>query len=271
MNDSLFRLKPLIAVGMLAVFWIWETVQPFMGQRDNGNRAGRWRHAARNLTVAAASAGVLAVAFGAATVGVVEWTERHRIGLLHAIDLGDTATFLMGLGLLDAWLYVWHRANHKVPFLWRFHRMHHSDDQMDVTTATRFHLGELVLSASLRLLLIPLLGLSVWQLVVYDMLQLAGSQFQHADISLGRCDRWLRWLIVTPDMHKLHHSRVSSELNSNYAVVLSVWDRLARTFRLRSDAREIVFGLEDFEEPKWQTIGGMLRTPLAKFDRRPEI
>ncbi len=263
MNDSLFRIKPLVAVGALAVFWIWETVHPFVGKR-----AGRWRHAARNLMLAAASAGVLAVVFGTVTVGVVEWTTWERIGLLHAIDLGEPAMFLIGLGLLDGGLYLWHRANHKVPFLWRFHRMHHSDDQMDVTTATRFHLGELVLSASLRLLLIPLLGLSVWQLAVYDMLQLAGSQFQHADISLGRCDRWLRWLIVTPDMHKLHHSRVSRELNSNYAVVLSIWDRLARTFQMRSELREVVYGLDDFDDPKWQTIGGMLRTPLARDDAR---
>ena len=264
-NDSLFGIKPLVAVGLLVVFWIWESVHPFIG-----HGARRWRHAARNLTLAAVSAGVLAVAFGTVTVSVAEWTAWQRIGLLHVLDLSDSVTFAVALALLDGWLYLWHRANHWVPFLWRFHRMHHSDDHMDVTTATRFHLGELVLSAGLRLLLIPLLGLSLWQLVVYDLIQLAASQFQHADISLGRGDRWLRWLIVTPAMHKLHHSRVSSEMNSNYAVGLSIWDRLAGSFRLRSDVREVDFGLDDFKDPQWQTIGGMLRTPLASSDRKPQ-
>jgi len=140
--------------------------------------------------------------------------------------------------------------------------MHHSDRHMDVTTATRFHLGEHVGSAVLRLGLVPLLGFEVWNLVVYDTLVIAITQFHHADIALGPWDRWLRWLIVTPDMHKIHHSDWQEETDSNYSTILSAWDHLARSFRMRIDPRTIVFGLGEFTAPQWQSIGGMLKTPF---------
>jgi len=141
--------------------------------------------------------------------------------------------------------------------------MHHSDRHMDVTTATRFHLGEHVLSSLLRLGLIPLLGLEIGHLLIYDTLVLALTMFHHADISLGRWDGWFRWLVVTPAMHQVHHSRWRPETNSNYSVVLSWWDRLGRTFRLRTDPATIRLGLEEFDEPYWQTVWGMLRTPFV--------
>lgn len=264
--QTLFSLKPMAAVLMLAFFWVWETLHPFFRQDK-----GRWRHAGRNLTLAVVNSVLLALALGAATVWVAEWTARNQVGLFNVAELGWPVTLVAGLVLLDAWMYVWHRANHVGPGLWRFHRMHHSDEHMDVTTATRFHLGELAMSAILRLGLIPLLGLQLWHLVMYDLLQLALVQFHHADISLERWDRWLRWLIVTPDMHKVHHSRVVTELGSNYSVVLSVWDRLAQTFRMRSDLHNIEFGLDDFHDPAWQTVFGMMRTPLAPSPRPPCI
>jgi sterol desaturase/sphingolipid hydroxylase (fatty acid hydroxylase superfamily) len=166
--------------------------------------------------------------------------------------------------LLDVWMYVWHRANHTVPLLWRFHRMHHSDERMDVTTATRFHLGEHVGSSLLRLGLIPLLGFEIWQLLIYDTLVVAVTMLHHANVSLGPCDYWLRWLIVTPDMHKVHHSRWQPETDSNYSTVFSIWDRMAGTFRTRPEPKTISFGLEEFSGPLWQTFWGMLRTPFVK-------
>jgi sterol desaturase/sphingolipid hydroxylase (fatty acid hydroxylase superfamily) len=160
-------------------------------------------------------------------------------------------------------MYFWHRANHAIPILWRFHRMHHSDRHMDVTTATRFHLGEHLGASMLRLGLIPLAGFEVWHLVVYDTLVIAITQFHHADISIGRWDRWLRWLIVTPYMHKVHHSDWQPETDSNYSTVLSVWDRLFLSFRMRSDSRTLVFGLTEFTAPSWQGVWGMAKTPFV--------
>ncbi|MBM4072523.1 MAG: sterol desaturase family protein [Planctomycetes bacterium] len=260
--DQVCIAKRALPVILLAAFWCWETWQPFFGQRE-----GRLKHAARNLAIALFNTIVLAVAFGSVTVFVAEWSAENQVGLLNVLPLDDPIRFGLALVLLDGWMYVWHRANHVIPILWRFHRMHHSDRNMDVTTATRFHLGEQVLSSVLRLGLIPLLGIEVWNLVVYDALVLAVIMFHHADISLGRWDYWLRWLIVTPDMHKVHHSDWQPETDSNYSTVLSVWDRLAMTFRRRSDPKTIVFGLEEFTDSSWQTWWGMWTTPVSAVKR----
>jgi sterol desaturase/sphingolipid hydroxylase (fatty acid hydroxylase superfamily) len=251
--------KRAVPFVLLALFWSWETGRPFFGQRE-----GRLRHAAHNLAIALFNTVILGLVFGWVTMLVTGWTEENQFGLLNHLGLNGPFRFVLALVLLDGWMYVWHRANHTIPLLWRFHRMHHSDRHMDVTTATRFHLGEHAGSSVLRLGLIPLLGFEVWNLVVYDTLVIAITQFHHADISLGRWDRWLRWLIVTPDMHKVHHSDWQQETDSNYSTVLSVWDRLARSFRMRDDPRSIVFGLKEFTAPGWQTFVGMLKTP---FDR----
>lgn len=251
-------LKTAIVALLLLVFLGWESWLPL-----HAETRGRWRHRGRNLLLAVGNSLLLAVLFASLTVGVADWATSNGVGLLPALGLNAVASALLACVLLDAWLYGWHRANHAVPFLWRFHRMHHSDDRMDATTATRFHPGELTISAVLRLGLIPLLGVSAWHLIVYDTLLLGVILFHHADISLGRADRWLRWLIVTPNMHKVHHSRLVPETNSNFASVLSVWDRLARSFRMRDDPAAIAFGLDEFADPYWQTLPGMLRTPLA--------
>lgn len=250
-----------LPVVMLAVLWAWETLRPcFELQHRN-------RHAVHNLTLAVCNAVVMGVLFGAATVATATWTIDNGFGLLQLTDRFAVARFAAGLMLLDGWMYVWHWLNHRVPLLWRFHRVHHSDPNMDVTTATRFHLGEHLFSATLRLVLIPLLGLSLWQIVVYEMAVVAMTHFHHANITVGRADRWLRCLVVTPDMHKVHHSRWQPETDSNYAVVLSVWDRLARTLRLNPDPHSIAFGLDEFADARWQSISGMLTTPFAREQR----
>lgn len=255
--------KFAVPVVLLTLFWCWETWRPFFGQRE-----GRVTHALHNLAIALFNTVVLGLVFGSITVAVAEWAAQTSFGLLHLGDLGAPLRFGLALILLDGWMYFWHRANHAVPVLWRFHRMHHTDRHVDVTSATRFHLGEHVGSAVLRLGVIALAGIEVWHLVVYDMLVIAITQFHHADISLGRWDRRLRWLIVTPHMHKVHHSDWQPETDSNYSVVLSIWDRLAGTFRMRAHPRTITFGLAEFVDPKWQTWWGMWKTPFVR--RRSE-
>ncbi|GEM_PF-174249 len=250
--------KFAVPVLLLAVFWCWETWRPFFGRRE-----GRLTHAARNLAIALFNTVILGLVFGSITVAIAEWTAQATFGLLHLADLAAPHRFALAIILLDGWMYFWHRANHKIPVLWRFHRMHHSDTHMDVTTATRFHLGEHLGGALLRLGVIALLGIEVWHVLVYDSLVIAITQFHHADISLGRWDRRLRWLIVTPYMHKVHHSDWQPETDSNYATVLSIWDRLAGTFRMRAHPKTIVFGLAEFAAPKWQTWRGMWTTPFV--------
>jgi sterol desaturase/sphingolipid hydroxylase (fatty acid hydroxylase superfamily) len=252
------NLKAVVVIACLTLFWCWETWFPFF---ERGH--GRGWHALRNLGLALCNAVVLGALFGTVTVQVAGWTYSHRLGLLNLLSEGELVRWSLAFLLLDAWMYVWHRANHTVPLLWRFHRMHHSDERMDVTTATRFHLGEQLGSSLLRLLLIPLLGLEVGHLLVYDALVIAATNFHHANLGLGRLDSWLRWLIVTPDMHRIHHSLLVRETNSNYATVLSLWDRLAGSFRMRRDQYAIRFGVAEFNDPRWQTWWGMWRTPFV--------
>jgi sterol desaturase/sphingolipid hydroxylase (fatty acid hydroxylase superfamily) len=165
---------------------------------------------------------------------------------------------------MDAWMYGWHRANHRIPLLWRFHRVHHSDPRLDVTTAARFHIGEIALSSTLRLAVFPLLGVALWQALLYEALLLPIIQFHHSNVALPeRWDRLLRWVIVTPNMHRVHHSRFQPETDSNYSSIFSFWDRLARTFRQVHDARSLRIGLDEWDQEEWQTVSGLLRTPFA--------
>ncbi len=249
--------KRVLPFAFLLALWCWETRRPFFGWRD-----GRYLHALRNLALAVCNTVILGLIFCTLTGLVAGWSEQNETGLMRQLPLPNVLTFAVSLLALDAWMYAWHRANHAIPWLWRFHRVHHSDPHMDVTTATRFHIGEQTLSAILRLALIPALGINVWTLVVYDGLVLAVTMFHHADISLGALDRWVRWFIVTPDMHKVHHSDWQPETDSNYSTVLSLWDRLAQTFRMRPNPKSIVFGLDEFAESKWQTWRGMWATPF---------
>lgn len=250
--------KPTLAVAFLVALWTWETFFPLVV-----GRRWQWRHCGRNVTIALLNTVVLAVVFGAATVGVAAWAAERQLGLLNWLTVPWPWRLLAAVVLLDGWLYAWHRLNHQVPLLWRFHRMHHSDADMDVTTATRFHLGEHLGAATLRLGLIPLFGVNVVEIVIYETLVVAVTMFHHANISLGRFDRPLRWLVVTPRMHQVHHSRWRPETDSNYSTLFSMWDRLFRTFRMRRGNAPVDLGLDEFDDDRWQTLAGMLRTPFA--------
>jgi sterol desaturase/sphingolipid hydroxylase (fatty acid hydroxylase superfamily) len=253
--------KPTVLTVGMVVLWTWESALPFF-ERPRG----RWCHAGRNLSVALLNTVLIGLLFGAATVAIATWAESRRVGLLHQWEVFPSIKLIAAVLLLDGWLYLWHRANHVIPFLWRFHRMHHADPAMDVTTALRFHLGELTMSAVLRLGLIPLLGLTPVQMLLHETCVVAVTMFHHANISVGACDRWLRLCIVTPFVHKVHHSREWQETNSNYSTVFSWWDRLGGTFRQRDDYAAIQYGLREFEDPSWDTVMGMLSIP---WSRRP--
>ncbi|MCP5113980.1 MAG: sterol desaturase family protein [bacterium] len=221
------------------------------------------RHAFRNLAVALINAAVLALVFAGLNVALAAATESRQWGLLNILNLPAPVHIAAAIVFLDGWSYWWHRATHVLPLLWRFHRMHHSDDAMDVTTATRFHLGEILISAALRLPLIPLIGIPIEAIVVYDLTLLAATQFHHSNIGLRGLDRAIQYLLVSPNMHKVHHSQARIETDSNYASILSIWDRLFGTFRQKGDYGEIRFGLPAWSGPRFQSLRGMLATPLV--------
>ncbi|QDU59214.1 Fatty acid hydroxylase superfamily protein [Planctomycetes bacterium Pan216] len=248
----------LLPILFLASFWLWETFAPARPFADH-----RLKHAGNNLALALGNNLLIGVLFGTATVLVAEWTETRHAGLTGLLGWSGFWRVVLVIVLLDAAMYVWHRLNHEIPFLWRFHRMHHTDTRMDVTTATRFHLGEHLGARLNRLWLIPLIGASAWEVVLYDLCLLAVTQWHHANVSVGRWDAPLRSILVTPGMHKVHHSEIRDETNSNYSAVFSWWDRIGRSFRFRDDLGAIRFGLPEFPERRWQGIWGMLTTPFV--------
>lgn len=258
--------KPGLTVVCLAAFWLWETFLPL-----HQDHKRRWRHAGRNVAIAVLNTVVLGLLFGAITVGVAGWAAERQWGLLHNLGIAWPWRLLPAIMLLDGWLYVWHRLNHRIPLLWRCHRMHHSDLEMDVTTATRFHLGEHLGSATLRLGIIPLIGVTAVELLIYETFVVVITMFHHANVSLGALDRPLRWLVVTPRMHQIHHSRLRPETDSNYSVLFSFWDRLARTYRMRHGSEKIELGLDDLNDDCWQTVIGMLKTPFVESEGKHSV
>jgi sterol desaturase/sphingolipid hydroxylase (fatty acid hydroxylase superfamily) len=135
---------------------------------------------------------------------------------------------------------------------------------MDATTAVRFHTGEILISSALRLAVIPLLGITIHQLLVYEMLLLPVIMFHHSNVRFpGSLDALLRSIIVTPTIHRIHHSRLRIETDSNYSSVFSFWDRLAGTFRLRGNGRPVDFGLDEFDGEQWQRIRGLITIPFV--------
>lgn len=252
--------KLLASAVALAVLYLLEGVAPmFVGR---GPRAG---HAARHLGLAAVNAGMYLLVFAAATVAVAAWAEAEGAGLVRWLGLSGWQGTVVALVLFDAWMYGWHVLNHKVPLLWRFHAVHHADAELDASSGVRFHTGEVALSALARLAVLPLLGMTVGQLVLYEAILLPVILFHHANIRIpARLDAALRLIIPTPYMHWVHHSRLRAETDSNYGSVLSIWDRLFRTFRLRARPEEIALGLDGWEPREWGRLPGLFAAPFRR-------
>lgn len=253
--------KNAIIVFMLTVLWAGESTAPMFADRRR-----RLRHGAANVALGVVNGIVGNFFFGAGILVATEWSRVNSIGLLHRLP-GACPTwiqFAIGMVLVDLWMYAWHRINHRVPLLWRFHAVHHSDREMDATSAVRFHTGEIILSGLARLLVLPMLGVSLPVILVYELVLLPVILFHHSNLRIGSAiDGVLRPIIVTPWMHWVHHSMLSEETNSNYGSVLSVWDRMFGSFRLRANPSEIELGLmEDESEQSWRTIVGMVTRPF---------
>ncbi|MEM6326960.1 MAG: sterol desaturase family protein [Bacteroidota bacterium] len=248
------------AFGVLVLLLLLESAHPFF--ELFGGRRQRGQHLLRNLALGLLNGLIVAVVFAGLWVLAAEWAEAREIGLLRLVEMPVWLHVALAVLLLDVWTYTWHRLNHRIPFLWRFHRVHHADAHMDVSTASRFHTGEIVLSSVLRIPLIVALGATAWDLVLYETLMFAVVQFHHANLALPpRLERLVSRVIVTPGMHKVHHSRWQPETDSNYSSLFSWWDRLFRTFRRRERLDEIRLGLDQFDGD--ETLGDLLRMPLA--------
>lgn len=243
---SVWRLQA--AIGVLALLLVWETIHPYFPLFVRGANPWRTRvaHGLRNVALGLLNAIAIRFVFLALWIRAMDWAAQHQFGMVWWFSGSTWATWIVVLLGLDAWMYIWHRASHAVPLLWRFHKLHHSDRHMDVTTANRFHLGEVALSAIFRVPVLLFLGCTLEMLAIYEILFFAVVQFHHANVAVPeQWDRWLRAFIVTPHLHKVHHSVVVTEQLSNFSSLLSIWDRLARTFRLSPHLSTIQFGVDE--------------------------
>lgn len=260
-------LKPATAVLALALLWALEAAAPMFERRRP-----KTAHDAANLALALLNAVVAAVGFAYLTDAMTEWARREGIGLLHWLGARGWAAAVAAVLLLDAWQYLWHRLNHRVPWLWRFHAVHHADAELDASSGLRFHTGEIVLSSVARLAVLPLLGVTLPQVFLYEALLLPVILFHHSNVRVpAGLDRALRAVIVTPRMHWVHHSEQRVETDSNFASIFSFWDRCFGSFRLRTHPEQIRLGLGLADERAWRTLPGMLAMPFRTPARRETV
>lgn len=253
--------KPLLIVLALAVLWVLESVIPAVQGRRN-----RLRHDAANLTMGVLNGFLVAVLLAGTLQVTTVWAQTNQVGLLHWLHGPVWAELMLAIVLFDLWQYGWHRLNHFWPLLWRFHSVHHTDEDLDASSAVRFHTGEILLSSILRLLVLPVIGMSMTQLLVYELLALPVILFHHSNVQVSeKLDRILRVLIVTPRIHRVHHSDRKHETDSNYASLLACWDLLFGSRVMREDMDAVRFGLgARFHATRWQGVKGMLVQPFQR-------
>jgi len=227
---------------------------------------GGWRRWATNVGLVVVSTIILRVAFPVLAVGLAVNVQDSGVGLLAALP--PVAAVVVGVVLLDLVIYWQHRLLHRLPLLWRLHRVHHSDTSFDVSTGVRFHPLEIVLSMGIKFAAILLLGIAPLAVLIFEVVLSAGALFTHTNVRLpAGLDRRLRWLFVTPDMHRVHHSWHRDETDSNFGFNLSLWDRVFGTYRdqPRDGHEQMTIGLPEFRDSRDQSLVELLLNPI-----RPE-
>ncbi|MDQ3959704.1 MAG: sterol desaturase family protein [Pseudomonadota bacterium] len=264
MTDILLTNEPLIRLafflGILVLMAAWEFAAP--RRRQTVSRWVRWPN---NLAVAALNTVFLRILFPTAAVGWALVGEERAWGLLNNLNTPRWAAVMLSLALLDLAIYLQHVLFHAVPVLWRLHRMHHADLDFDVTTGTRFHPLEMLLSMLIKLAVIAALGPPAVAVLTFEILLNATSMFNHGNVRIPPdIDQVLRWLVVTPDMHRVHHSVTPTETNSNFGFNLPWWDRLCGTYRAQPAAGHegMTIGIEQFRTVRELWLDRMLLRPF---------
>ena len=247
--------------GVFAVMAIWELIAP--RRALTVSKLLRW---VNNLGLVFFNSLILRLLFPAAAVGVAAFAQSHGWGLLNYYHLHWALAILIAVVAMDFIIYLQHVMVHAVPLLWRFHRVHHADLDYDLTTGARFHTIEIILSMLIKFATIIVLGAPVVAVVIFEVILNALAMFNHANVKLpDALDKLLRWLIVTPDMHRVHHSVEDDETNSNFGFNLTWWDRLFGTYREQPRGGQTGFTIgihnyRDVKQTNW--ITGMLMLPF---------
>ena len=261
-NEAILRIAAFSVV--FTAMAVWELRTP--RRPLTLGRSMRWPS---NLGIVAVDVLVVRILFPTSAVAVALLAEARGWGLFQAWVMPVWLAMPLAVIVLDLAIYLQHVLFHALPTLWRIHRMHHADLDFDITTGGRFHPVEIALSMAIKLAVVAALGAPAAAVLLFEILLNATAMFNHSNVRLPqRVDRVLRWLVVTPDMHRVHHSVVMKETNSNFGFNLSWWDRLFGTYRDQPAAghERMSIGVEDFRDPAEQRLDRMLTQP---FRQRP--
>jgi len=257
-NEPLIRMS--LFLGILGVMALWEVAVP--RRRREIPRLIRWTN---NFGVVVLDTVLVRLAFPIVAVGMAILAAERGWGLFNVFEVPFWLAFILSVLALDLAIYLQHVMFHAVPALWRLHRMHHADLEFDVSTGLRFHPIEILLSMGIKLAVVTILGPPAVAVLVFEVLLNATSMFNHANIHIPeRIDRILRLFVVTPDMHRVHHSILPNETNSNFGFNLPWWDRLLGTYRPqpRKGHDGMTIGIEQFRTPRDLWLDWMLIQPV---------
>jgi len=261
--------EPTIRLGAFVAVFVLLAAGEALIPRRNRAVTRRWRWPT-NITLVVLNTVLVRTALPVTAVGMAVIAEQRDWGLLHAVGpLPTVVAVTVAVFLLDLTIYLQHVMFHAVPVLWRLHRMHHADIDVDVTTGSRFHPGEILLSMLIKLASISALGASPLAVLAFELLLNIGSMFDHANLRLPLvADRVLRVFVVTPDMHRVHHSAVPVETNTNFGFTFPWWDFLCGTYRAQPAAGHVAMtvGLTCFRDPKYLRLDKTLLQPLFDDD-----
>jgi sterol desaturase/sphingolipid hydroxylase (fatty acid hydroxylase superfamily) len=250
-----------------AIVFLFEAAFPLFAYR----RGTRLRNVSRNLAITAIFLGVNLLLHPVSPFAA-RLSADAQFGLSYWLGLSWVGQLALGIVGLDLFAYFAHVTMHELGWMWRFHRMHHSDNLVDVTTAFREHPGETLWRIGWHVAGVFVFGAPAWVLVAYLTLSAFNAQLEHANIKLPeRLDSWLRLLFVTPNMHKMHHSRYQPETDSNYANLLSIWDRLGGTYNSGPAFAELRYGLDGFDDEEKQSLIGLLKMPFMSGWGQPNM
>jgi sterol desaturase/sphingolipid hydroxylase (fatty acid hydroxylase superfamily) len=258
--------EPLVRLGafffIFLAMTLWETLWP--RRKRAFRRRSRWPH---NIGLLLLNSVVLRIVAPGAAIAVALAGEAHGWGLLNALALPVWAAIPLAVVLLDLAIYFQHVMFHAVPTLWRLHRVHHTDLDFDVTTGTRFHPIEMVISTGIKCAVVAAIGAPAIAVLAFEVLLNAAAMFNHANARLPQAvDQLLRWIVVTPDMHRVHHSIVHDETNSNFGFNLPWWDRFFGTYRAQPAAghQAMTIGVDAFRSRENLRLDRLLVQPFRE-------
>ncbi len=255
--------EPLIRLSVFAAVLLAMAALEFAFPRRPQRLA--WRRWPSNLGLVAVATGLLRVVAPAGAVGIAIWAESRGLGLMPAFDVPFWVAAPVAVLLLDMLIYFQHRVFHAVPVLWRLHRVHHADPELDASSGLRFHPVEILLSLAIKGVVVVALGAPPEAVLVFEVLLNATALFNHANVAIPAwLDRPLRWVLVTPDMHRVHHSEIRAETDSDFGFCLSVWDRMFGTYVAEPEKGQLgmVIGVEGLRADREQRIDRLLVQPF---------